>query len=270
MTPAMVVTGLGVWAPGYENAAAWAARRRDVDVLRPAATRLPARQRRRASELTRAMVTAFSEALAQSGESAAELSTVFGSAYGEGSTLAVLLNQISSADGELSPMRFAGSVHNTASGMLTIACDARGFTTSLAAGAETLMACLQEAAGLLATGHAAVAVVVGDCSPPPELVDAAEQFDTLAVAFVMRSVTDPSSQAPPNHGWVQLQDLMLATFEPGAATLPDTLQLNPCAGALVLADAVVSRAASRVRLNVGPTRAGERTWAVNVSPHEAA
>lgn len=249
---AMFITGVGAWTPGMASAQAWTERRGDPTVIRPAAALLPSRERRRASLLTRAAASAFEEAVAQSGEDAATIATVFGSAYGEGSTLELLLDQLGGPDGALSPMRFAGSVHNTASGMLSIACDARGFTTSIAAGELTLIACLQEAAGLLADGHGAVVVVVADCTAPTSLTADAEHFDTLAAAFVLRAqpAMGPDSS---------VLSRILAIGEPDsqrrlATPLPSRLRSNPCVAALLLLDAIAAGATGTIGLDPLPER----------------
>lgn len=284
----MRVTGVGLWAPGFADAAAWRAGVADPSVARPGAPLIPARQRRRASLLTRALATALGEAAAQAGVDLATTATIFGSAYGEGATLGQLLSQRHEGDGALSPLRFAGSVHNTASGMVSIATGARGFTTSLAAGDDTLVACLDEAAGLLAAGHDAVAVVVGDEAPPAALIPAEQRCAPLAVALVLRRAeapAGPAAQAATEAPTITWRPATGADALAGARAAAEGLRARaaaagldvryqPCFSALQLLDPLVmatptagsSPTEHHTTLTPPPGRldAGATTWAVTV------
>jgi len=204
------------------------------------------------------MVTAFGQAVEQASVAPARLSTVFGSAYGETATLLSLLWQLQADEHGLSPMQFAGSVHNTASGATSIAVGATGFTTSLAAGSETFGACLCEAAGLLTDGHASVAVVVGDCRPPAGLVPVEDDFDTLVTALVL----EPPGAA---QALAHVEELRLAPSAGPCAQPPARLGLNPCVGGLLLVDAIVGGREGELVLDATPRRSNEHAWCLRLT-----
>ena len=156
------VAGVGLWARGYANAAAWS-RAPDATVTEPAAALLPARLGRRASTLTRIAA----EVLQQAGSGAAprDLPTVFATAYGETQTLVALLDSVFT-DGTCSPARFHNSVHNTAGGTLSIATVNRACSTTLSAGPDTVAMALLECFALLQQRGGEVIAVFAD-EPPP-------------------------------------------------------------------------------------------------------
>ena len=254
MTAALSVAGVAIWTPGFADAAAWIARARDPAVTKPEAALLPSRQRRRTSLLTRALVEVLAAAADDARLDPGATPTVFASAYGETQTMIELLAMLHD-DGELSPMRFAGSVHNTASGNASIATGNRGFTTSLAAGPDTPAMALLEASALLADRGGAVLVAIGDVSPPRVLVPEAERrFETLAVGLAL-TAGDPGAPT--------LTDLAPTGAHDGVVLcdLRPPLRRNPCGGALALADAILRGAEGVVALD---TRTGGG-WTVTLS-----
>jgi hypothetical protein len=150
MTPAHVV-GLGSWSLGSDPTAA----------SEPGCRLLTAALRRRASLLTQMLV----EVVAQAGYAAAvdlgSVPTVFGTAYGEIQTLHDLLEMLQAGD-ELSPARFHNSVYNAASGYFSIAAGNRSFTTTVAAGADTVAMALLEAFCILQERREPVIVAFAD------------------------------------------------------------------------------------------------------------
>lgn len=214
---------------------------------------LPSGARRRASALTRAMADAYSQAVQASGCDPTRVATVFASAWGETAILMELLEQVAAGEAELSPIRFAGSVHNAASGQVSIAAGNRSFTTSLAAGDDTVAMALQEAIGLLATGWAEVVVVFGDLDPPTELAAAEERCEPLAVSLHIHNGTGGRSRL------AALGPLRVAQL-PVQMVTSTALQANPMAGALELALAVTRGRFGRVGL--GNHRGG--AWTVEI------
>jgi hypothetical protein len=99
----------------------------------------------------------------------AELPIVYGSAVGETATAIELLTTIVAAR-ESSPVSFRHSVHNAAPGLLSIALGTLASSTAVAAGAETLLAMLLEAAALLNEGVPAVLLVSAEEGASPQLV----------------------------------------------------------------------------------------------------
>ena len=150
----------------------------------PAGAMFSSRLRRRTSILTRACAKVLAEATTQSGDQLADLPTVFASAYGEIDTTIALWAMMHDDDGALSPTRFHNSVHNTASGYISIAGHARGFSTAIAAGEQTVAMALVEAAGVVHGGAPRVAVVLAD-ERIPEPFAPTPAFGSLAVGFVI-------------------------------------------------------------------------------------
>lgn len=253
-----IVQGVGVWTPGFPDAEAWLAGEADPEVTRAEASALGKRNRRRASPLTRALADAFGQSIAQAEMQGPEVATVFGSALGEATTMIKLLDQMwrEEAEGDLSPMAFATSVHNAASGLVSIATKNRGFTTSLAADYDTPAMALFEAAGLLATGDAPVVVVVGDEAAPKDLVPAAETFDMLTAAVALVPAAAPLS------GLARLRGPFRGEATLEGADLRPELARNPQAGILDLADTVLRRREGTLRLDRGR---GDG-WCVEVTP----
>lgn len=125
---------------------------------------LPRSLRRGLSTGMKLAIAAAGQAVAQaraSGRAAGELPIVYGSAVGETETAIELLTSIT-ATRESSPVLFRHSVHNAAAGLLSIALGSQASSTAVAAGAETLLAVLLEAQGLLSEGTAAVLLVVAE------------------------------------------------------------------------------------------------------------
>ena len=122
---------------------------------------LSARARGRASMLTQ-IFTSLLERLCASGFDASRSPLVFGSAYGEMATTMQLL-EVQTNTGQSSPLRFQHSVHNTAAGILSIATQNSGFSTSVAAGMDTTAMALLEAMVVLKhADYREVAVLVAD------------------------------------------------------------------------------------------------------------
>lgn len=207
---------------GVRSVAVWTA-----ECGSPRAELLPPGQRRRCSLLTRIVAEVVAE-LGQRGLAIAEAPLVCGTGLGEIATTAALLEQMHSEAGGLSPIRFAGSVHNTAIGQLAIAIGHRGRSSAVSAGVHTLAISLLEAIGLFADDATDVAVVLADEPLPPPLQPA---YDGLAVALHL--VRDPGPG-----------DVLLVG--PSArkgrdvvdVRVPAAIAGNPCAAAFRLAHAI--------------------------------
>ena len=192
----VAVIGAGAYVPGFRGLAGFAKDERDPEAPAPNAEIVPARQRRRASLLSKAFAEAFAGALNTSGAQPAEVATVFGSALGEAATMIGLLDQMWSETAMLSPMKFATSVHNAASGMLSIATENRGFTTSLGADFDTPAMSLLEGIGLVLAEGRPVIVCCGDEAPPDELVPEGAGWSLLSAAIALAPVESAPAKAP--------------------------------------------------------------------------
>lgn len=253
--PPVYVAAAGLWLPGFGDAQSWSRSEPNVAVVAPTADILPAMIRRRASTLTRMAADAYAQATAGCDRSA--IATVVGSAWGETAALAELLEQMAEPDGQPSPTRFAGSVHNAASGQLSIVTGLQGFATSIAAGTATTAMTLLESLALLASGHRAVAAVLADIEPPRAL--AHYPCANLAVALLL--VADGDERMPQLRRLSHLQGED-AVVPPGWSA---HIAANPCAGAARLCYAVLNGLPARVSLEPD----GGPGWAVDVVPGAA-
>ncbi|MBK8168789.1 MAG: beta-ketoacyl synthase chain length factor [Sandaracinaceae bacterium] len=189
------LSGWALWTPGFPDADAWLANKRDASVEKPAAATIDSRLRRGTSVLTRVANEVAGRACISAGLSATEgMPVVFGSAAGEIQIAIDQLEMMRSADGIVSPARFRNSVHNTATGIRAITTGYRGFTTALAAGSLTTAMTLVEVAGLLASGEERVLAIVADESLPAPL-DQFASHEALGVAFVCERRRSPSTRA---------------------------------------------------------------------------
>lgn len=165
------------WAPGMADSAAWGEWARGAaelvdDGSSPRLEQVKPLLRRRFSRLTRmALHVAF-----QCLDGRHDLRTVFCSRHGEIHRTHTLLDEIVRAQ-PVSPMGFSLSVHNTASGLYSIASGNRAPSTAIAAGADTLEMGLIEALGYLNNcPDQPVLLVIAD-EPTPEVY---RQFDDEA------------------------------------------------------------------------------------------
>ena len=240
------VVGVGLWMPRFPDADAWAARAPlgEEEALKPRGAAYDRINRRRASQMGRAIGDAASGALAQADADPATTPVIVGSSIGEASAMIGLLDQMWRARAPMSPAVFTVSVHNAASGLLSISMKNKGYTTSIAADYDTPAAALLEGIGLLATGHQTVCCVCADEDSPRSLLEHAPHWDMLAGAVVLTRADAPGARA-------QL------TIEAGGAAdltpadVADAFAHNPQVGMLDLIDAVQRGAVGTLRLDRG-------------------
>lgn len=247
------VAGVGLWSPGIASPRAWLSGEKDPALLEPPAALLPARHVRRTSMLTRMCIEAFGQAAGAM--DLTSVPTVFGTTYGELETLLALLDQLWK-DGEVSPSRFHNSVYNTAGGYLTIAISNRKFTTTIAAGPDTVAMALLEGIVLLEERGGGVVVVVGDEVPGKSFLP--WEQGSLSVAFHLTSER-------PAHGGLARVSRPRLEKHPKAAVLPAPFDWNPAALALPLVRSVELREPGTIPLS----RPGAPGWVVDVLPVEA-
>ena len=216
---------------GVRSVAIWTA-----DRGAPKAELLPTTQRRRCSLLTRIIAEVVGDlarpsATGEPGLAIADAPLVCGTGFGEIATTAALLEQMHGEDGGLSPIRFAGSVHNTAIGQLAIAIGHRGRSTTVSAGTQTLSMALVEAVGLFADDTEEVTLVLAD-EPLPQPLQ--PPYDGLAVALHLVRVPAPT-------------DLVLVGPQAResravlSVRVPAAIADNPCASAYRLVHAIRER-----------------------------
>lgn len=194
----VAVLGCGAFVEGFGGLAGWSEGTRDDDFLKPKALLVPSRQRRRASLLSRAMADAYGDSVDRAGPNLeiSQVASVFGSALGEAATMIELLDKMWDEAAMLSPMKFATSVHNAASGTISIATGNRGFTTSIGADYDTPAMALFEAMGWVLAHDEPVVVCCGDEAPPPDLVPDGAGWALLSAAIVLGPVATAPGDAP--------------------------------------------------------------------------
>ncbi|MEZ5538969.1 MAG: beta-ketoacyl synthase chain length factor [Pseudomonadales bacterium] len=171
------------WMPDVVSAEdwqAWAAGALPIGnaTQNPAVDFIPAMQRRRLSRLSR---FALSAANACAGEQ--HLPTVFASRHGEIHRTVELLKELARHE-PLSPMGFSLSVHNTASGLYSIATGNTAPSTAIAAGCDTLPMAIIEAIGQLAQ-HEQVMVVYAEEPLPDDYRAFATDCMPLGLALLL-------------------------------------------------------------------------------------
>jgi hypothetical protein len=259
------VSGVGFWSPGYRDTAAWITGAPDPSVQVAPAEILPTMLRRRASALARMAAEVASQAAREGAADLRLAPVVFGSVYGEIGAAVEMMREFRAVGGMPSPTRFHNSVHNSATGYLSIAAGNHGLATAIAAGAQTPAMALLEAMALLADGHGEAVVVLAD-EPIPHPFSPAVPYPPAAVAFRLSAAPLPATRSrlsglrssplpvlPPPGGGIK-----------GGGSL-GAMAAHPCAGAFALLVAVARSAAGAVAL--GATSGG--AWVVDVEPVSA-
>ena len=237
MSLRVAVTGVGLYLPGYPNAVAWAERTPlpSDQVQKPGGLAFDRVNRRRASQMGRAIGDAVAEAMLAAQVDGRTTPVIVGSSIGEAGAMIGLLDQMWREQEPMSPAVFTVSVHNAASGLLSISMKNKGFTTSIAADYDTPAATLIEGIGLIATGHDAVVCVCADEDSPRSLLEHAPHWDMLTSAVVLQR-----SDARNALAFLTVDecgtDRSNVTLEP--AQLPEAVGYNPQAGMTDLVDAI--------------------------------
>jgi hypothetical protein len=145
---------------------------------------------------TRATVTALQAATAQGKAALDDVRIVVVSSFGEIETTVELLAQLADPHGPVSPTKFHNSVHNTATGYMSIASGNHREATALAAGAHNLeVALLELLAGLENDGGHAVLIIAEEALPAPFARPDADPTFAVALHFASEPAGDqhPSS-----------------------------------------------------------------------------
>lgn len=244
---AFLLRGLGFWAPGYPTPEAWAERPADCPedpAATPRAELLPPMLRRRTSLLTRMAAEVAHQALRRGGLDPAHTAMIYGSVYGEIRTTLDLLAALLEPGAPLSPTKFHNSVHNTASGYVSITTGNRVGDAALSGGPSTLAVGLLEAAARVACEGGDAVLVIAE-EPLPEPLAAGRRYGPLAAAF---AVSAPGRSHMPGRPCLLVQGP-----SDSLPAVPAWLADNPCAPALALIDAAMRADASTVALEPGPS-----------------
>ncbi len=229
----VAIAGLGFWATGFPSVGAWANGTPDAEATKPMGKALDRVNRRRAGPLGRALADVVAEAIAHAGVDMAKVPTVIGSSIGEAATMIGLLDELWRHGNPMSPADFTMSVHNAASGLISIANKNRGMATSLAADEDTPAAALLEGIGLVLTRDTAVVVACADEPAPPTLVQHAPPWAMLASAVVLVPLSSTTKQLatlrivagqPPTIARGKFSQVLVDNPQWGLAALVDAVQ----------------------------------------------
>lgn len=231
MIAPVYVSGVGLWAPGYRDARAWASGEGSAASGEPPSVLLAASLRRRASALTRMVAEVANQAADQAAVDLALMPLVLGSVLGELRCATDIIASFRDEGGLPSPTKFHNSVHNTAIGYLSIATGNRLGATAVAAGPDTVAVALLEAAMLVQEGGGTALLVLADEEAPASL----QRFGTYgsaAVAFCLSAEPTPRTS-------MRLDGLRRGRGH--TPTLPARWKDHPCSGGLALAVVIQNR-----------------------------
>jgi hypothetical protein len=271
--------GVGLWTLGYGDFAAWVAAGTPDEFhppagqphAKPPADLLHPRLRRRTSLLTRMIVTALAEAANQGGAAHEQTRYVVVSSWGEIETTVDLLGQLAVPGGPISPTAFHNSVHNTATGYLSIASGNHWPSTALAAGPHALEIGLLEACcGLRSPeGPADVLLILAEERlPSPFARDDADP--SFALALHLARAPGRAGHASSLDRWLELserpgpslaspprpQDARLPSLVRAALPLLRALAGSPTSEPIPLSD----------QLDAPPNHAGvEHAWVARLT-----
>lgn len=271
-SPFAAVMGVGAWLPGVPDVRALVDGTRRDDADAPPA-RLPVRMRRRTSLLIRMVAEVAAQASEQAGCSLGAMPIVVGSAYGELGTTMEMLHELS-IERSVSPFRFHNSVHNTASGYLSIAHENRCPATSLAAGWQTAAMALLEAKTLLEDRGGDVLVVVADETLPAALTSTVAT--PVSGALILRALPRHQSETAAGPSMIDralawLGDLRQEPAVAGTAASspvergePADPGVGPGRAFLRLVSAAAAARPEGLPVRIDLTGGGARPWSVVV------
>ncbi len=246
------VIGLGIWTAGATDLDQFRSGvHQQTEPILPSGRAIEPRTRRRATPLSRAMADACDQAVRQANLEPSEVPTVFASALGEAPTMISLVDQMCRNE-EMSPMRFATSVHSAAAAVVSISGKNKGFTTAISSDYDTVAMALVEVWGLVACSGEPVVAVFGDDHSPEQFLGDDDSFERLAVALAFAGSESPSSV--PVLARLGLPEIGLPEMAPSelpAADVPATIARSPSAGAVDLLAAILGRRAGRLKLDHG-------------------
>jgi hypothetical protein len=195
------VAGIGVLGPGLDG---WpgshgvlAGERpyEPVPTVLPLPALLSATERRRTGRVVRLALAIAAEAVAHAGFAAAELRSVFTSSTGDGQNCHELCESLAEAAPEISPTRFANSVHNAAAGYWSIATSAMQPSTVLCAFDASFCAGLLEALVQVAVDEERILLVSYDSDYPEPMRAKRPVPDAFGTALVLTPRREPGSLA---------------------------------------------------------------------------
>ncbi|MGA2397553.1 MAG: beta-ketoacyl synthase chain length factor [Steroidobacteraceae bacterium] len=195
------VAGIGVLGPGLdgwpESRGVLAGERpyAPVPTVLPPPALLSATERRRTGRVVRLALAIAAEAVAHAGAEAAQLRSVFTSSTGDGQNCHELCESLAEVAPEVSPTRFANSVHNAAAGYWSIATSAMQPSTVLCAFDGSFCAGLLEALVQVVVDEEPILLVSYDADYPPPMHAKRPVPDAFGTALVLAPRREPGSLA---------------------------------------------------------------------------
>ncbi|WP_101759777.1 beta-ketoacyl synthase chain length factor [Oceanicoccus sp. KOV_DT_Chl] len=172
------------WAPGLDTRDSWERwAQGQISIgaqAKPDVSFLPAMFRRRLSPLSRMALLVANQCADE------PIRTVFCSRHGELARTVTLLQALTTSE-LISPTAFSMSVHNTASGLYSIANNDRSITTAVAGGVDGFESAFMECAAIIASGQSdKVMLVIADEPLPASLANFEDGNPVhYAAAFVL-------------------------------------------------------------------------------------
>lgn len=191
MSLSAYVSGLGVLGPGLPDWPGAAAVLSGGQVYQPAPTVvptptiLPAAERRRTGRVVKVALAVALEATSRADENPAGLAGVFSSSGADGQNCHELCQSLSLPAREISPTRFANSVHNAAAGYWSIATGTMAESNVLCAFDASFCAGLLEAVTQVTVDRIPVLLVAYDSEYPSPLHAKRPIPDVFGVALVL-------------------------------------------------------------------------------------
>lgn len=185
------VAGIGMLGPGFDG---WPVSRailcgerpyQRASTVLPPASLLPATERRRVGRVVKLALAVATEATAHSGAEPSRLRSVFTSSTGDGYNCHDLCVSLAEPAPEISPTRFANSVHNAAAGYWSIATSAMASSTVLCAFDGSFGAGLLEALVQVAVDEERILLVAYDMDYPPPMHAKRPVPDAFGTALVL-------------------------------------------------------------------------------------
>lgn len=201
MTLAAYVSGVGVLGPGLADWDATAAILSGAQAYVPARTALPApvllpaAERRRTGRVVKLALAVALEATGRAAIDPARLASVFSSSGGDGQNCHELCQALALAGREISPTRFANSVHNAAAGYWSIGTGAQLESNALCAYDASFGAGLLEALSQVTVDGESLLLVAYDTEYPEPIHSKRPVPDAFGAAMVLTPRRTPTSIA---------------------------------------------------------------------------
>ena len=195
------IGGIGVLGPGLNNwpqaAAVLSGREPYVTAptLLPIPAMLPPAERRRTGRVVKLALAVALEATSNAGANPAQMPSVFSSSGGDGQNCHELCAALAATPREISPTRFANSVHNAAAGYWSIATGATLASTVLCAFDASFGAGLLEALTQVAVDRVPVLMVAYDTEYPEPIHSKRPFPDAFGAALVLTPGEERNSWA---------------------------------------------------------------------------